>query len=148
MATKADATTTTPPKTEYVYVGDKGKGKVSTSRQEGRSKGQILRETINVDNRSVPKYMPRWLGNQRILGASWMVAMVIVGFDEWHNLGILPRPARLWDTSIVYGLLALAGIVDIMVPIVNAFAIGYTIMLLWQYYNGTGQFASTKGSKS
>jgi hypothetical protein len=66
--------------------------------------------------------------------------MVLVGFDEWKNNGILPRPVRLWDTSIVYGLLTLMGFIDIMLPIANALAIGYTIVLLWQYYNGSGQF--------
>lgn len=62
--------------------------------------------------------------------------MITVSFDEWHNLGILPRPARLWDTSLFYGLLVLLGFVDAMVPIVNAFAIGYTLVLLYQYYQG------------
>jgi hypothetical protein len=66
----------------------------------------------------------------------WIIAMFIVGFDEWHNLGILPRPARLWDTSLFYGLLTIAGFVDLMVPLVNALAIGYTVVLLMQYYQG------------
>jgi hypothetical protein len=71
---------------------------------------------------------------------AWIVAMILVGFDEWKNNGILPRPVRLWDTSLVYGILVLLGFVDVMVPIANALAIGYTIVLLWQYFNGQGQF--------
>lgn len=67
--------------------------------------------------------------------------MIVVGFDDWHNYHILPRPARLWYTSLTYGLLILASMADALVPLANALAIGYAIMLIWQYYNGTGQFA-------
>lgn len=62
--------------------------------------------------------------------------MIVIGFDEWHNLNVLPRPARLWDASLVFGVLTLLGIVDVMVPIANALAIGYMFMLIWQYYQG------------
>jgi hypothetical protein len=92
---------------------------------------------------SVPKGVPRLLGNGSIVAYAWIVAMVLVGFDEWKNNGILPRPARLWDTSIVYGLLVLLSFIDVMMPLANALAIGYTIVLLWQYYNGTGQFGES-----
>lgn len=92
---------------------------------------------------STPNGVPRWLGNGSIVAYAWIVAMILVGFDEWKNHGILPRPARLWDTSIVYGLLVLLGFIDVMIPIANALAIGYTIVLLWQYYNGEGQFGQT-----
>lgn len=67
---------------------------------------------------------------------AWVVAMIIIGFDEWHNHKILPRPARLWYASAFYGLLIVFSIADPMVPLANAFAVGYTITLLWQYYNG------------
>jgi hypothetical protein len=67
---------------------------------------------------------------------AWIIAMIIIGFDEWHNLGILPRPARLWDATLVYGVLVMVGFVDVLVPIANAFALGYTFMLLFQYYQG------------
>lgn len=76
------------------------------------------------------------LNNRAIVFNAWIVAMIVIGFDEWHNLNILPRPARLWDASLVYGVLVLLGFVDIMVPLANALAIGYTIMLIWQYYQG------------
>jgi hypothetical protein len=72
---------------------------------------------------------------------AWFVSMAMIGFDEWRNNGILPRPARLWATTLFYGLLAVVSLVDALVPIVNALAIGYSIMLIWQYFNGAGQFS-------
>lgn len=85
---------------------------------------------------NVPNGLPRILGNRSIIFNAWFISMIIIGFDEWKNLNILPRPQRLWDTSVFYGLLTLFSVADIMVPIANAFAIGYTLTLLWQYYNG------------
>jgi hypothetical protein len=66
----------------------------------------------------------------------WIIAMILIGFDEWHNLNVLPRPSRLWDTSLVYGVLVMLGFVDVMVPLANALAIGFTFQLLWQYFQG------------
>ena len=80
--------------------------------------------------------LPMILQNRSVIFHSWVIAMVIVGFDEWHNHHILPRPARLWDTSLFYGLILLFSIVDVLVPLANVFAVGYTFTLLWQYYNG------------
>ena len=90
---------------------------------------------------SLPGKLPGFLrnpilNNRAIVFNTWVIAMITVGFDEWHNLGIMPRPARLWDTSLVYGLLVMLGFVDVMVPIANALAIGFTVMLLWQYFGG------------
>jgi hypothetical protein len=76
------------------------------------------------------------MNNRAVVFNMWIIAMIIVSFDEWHNLGILPRPARLWDTSLVYGLLVLLGFVDPLVPISNALAMGFTFQLLWQYFQG------------
>lgn len=76
------------------------------------------------------------LNNRSVVFNMWIVAMILVSFDEWHNLGILPRPARLWDTTLIYGVLVLLGFVDAMVPLSNALAIGYTIVLLVQYFQG------------
>ena len=92
---------------------------------------------------STPAGIPRIFGNGSIVGYAWIVAMVLVGFDEWKNNGILPRPVRLWDTSLLYGLLALLSFIEVMIPLANALAIGYTIVLLWQYFNGQGQFGQT-----
>lgn len=92
---------------------------------------------------NVPKGLPTFLGNRQLIIAMWIVAMIVIGFDEWHNLGILPRPSRLWYSSVVYGGLAILGIADAMVPIANAFAVGFTIMLIYQFYNSSGQFTGT-----
>lgn len=123
-----------PPRTEYVYVQDEGTN-ARRARMGVRYTGQPLKQV------RVPRGVPAILGNQRIVGYAWLVAMGFIAFDEWKNNGILPRPARLWYTSLTYGILAAVGMVDAMVPLVNALAIGYTVMLIWQYYNGGGQFS-------
>jgi hypothetical protein len=94
----------------------------------------------------LPEGVPRFLGNAQIVGYAGIGAMILIGFDEWHNNQILPRPHRLWSTLIVYGLLALSTTIPPLIPLANAFAIGYLIMLLWQYFNGSGQFSSVSGS--
>ena len=84
---------------------------------------------------------PSFLANRRILVACWFTSMILVGMNE-RQLGFtLPRPARLWSASAVYAILALAGTVDAIVPIVNALAIGYLIALAYEFYNGSGIFA-------
>jgi hypothetical protein len=90
---------------------------------------------------SVPNGVPRFLGNRPVLFYSWMAALVIVIFDEWHTNHILPRPARLWYTTLVYAILAMVSTFDPVVPITNALGLGYTFTLLYQYYNDSGQFA-------
>lgn len=92
--------------------------------------------------------LPRFLGDRATIFYAWMIAMAIVGFDEWHNYKILPRPQRLWDTSLLYGLLTLFGLSDTLVPIANVFAVGYAITLLWNYYNGSGQFSGPVDSST
>lgn len=124
-----------PPRTEYVYVTDQG--------GQSRARRFISWQPAPHTQVNMPRPIPQWLGNARIIGYSWVAAMILIGFDEWKNHGILPRPVRLWDTSIVFGLLAAASVVDILVPLLNALAIGYVIMLLWQFYNGQGQFGDT-----
>jgi hypothetical protein len=123
-----------PPRTEYVYVGDKGAG-------DGGGGRRILSwrppQQVRV---STPRGVPSAFGNAQLIGYAWIASMILVGFDEWKNNDILPRPARLWDTSIVYGLLALVALIPPLIPLVNALAIGYTFVLLWQFYNGQGQF--------
>lgn len=68
--------------------------------------------------------------------------MAMVSWDEWDKYHILPRPARLWDTTKVYGILAVASIADSMVPLANAIAIGFVVVLGYQYYNKSGQFTT------
>lgn len=123
-----------PPRTEYVYVGnDKEAGwKPKVTGRRFSAPQQIRVQT--------PRGVPSAFGNAQIIGYAWITSMILVGFDEWKNNGILPRPVRLWDTSIVYGLLALLALIPPVTPMANALAIGYTIVLLWQFYNGQGQF--------
>jgi membrane protease YdiL (CAAX protease family) len=92
----------------------------------------------------VPAQMPGWLGDRRMIVNLWLVSMAVIAFDEWHNYGVLPRPARLWWTSLTYGLLMIAAIPDPLVPIANALALGYTLVLAYQYFSAEGQFAGTK----
>lgn len=138
---KRDATVTVssetrrPPKTEYVYVGnDKDAG------WKAKVTGSRITNWPQQNRGPTPRGVPSVLGNGQIIGYAWLVSMILVGFDEWKNNGILPRPVRLWDTSIVYGLLALTAIIPPLTPLANALAVGYTIVLLWQFYNGQGQF--------
>jgi hypothetical protein len=89
----------------------------------------------------IPHRLPEFLrsgplNNRAVVFNMWIIAMITISFDEWHNLGILPRPARLWDSTLVYGVLVMLGFVDAMVPIANALAIGFTIQLIWQYFQG------------
>lgn len=122
-----------PPRTEYVYVQDAG-----TNARRGAARFTPPPH----QQANVPRPVPTFFGNSRVIGYSWVVSMVVVSFDEWHNNNILPRPSRLWWTTVTYGILALASmIIPVMMPIWNALAVGYTIMLIWQYFNGEGQFA-------
>jgi hypothetical protein len=79
---------------------------------------------------------------------AWAAAMIMVSLDEWHTYHILPRPARLWDTSLTFLLIAGVSTFDPLVPICSIFAIGLVIMLGYQYYQGTGQFGSFGASES
>jgi hypothetical protein len=131
-----------PPRTEYVYVQNRGQGQQQGGRRWSFSYVRNEPRRVQTGNG-----IPRFLGSRSILATAWMASMVTVGFDDWHNNNILPRPSRLWYTSLFFGLLALVSVVDALVPLVNALAIGYTIMLIWNYYNGTGQFASGSASE-
>jgi hypothetical protein len=136
-------------------------GRVYVVQQPPDQTGGIFSRTANriparpqtVDNplsRQMPQFLRGTLNNRAIVFNMWLISMIIVGFDEWHNLGILPRPARLWDTSLLYGLLVIAGFVDAAVPIANILAIGFTIALATKYFQGgitpNGSTKTTKGS--
>lgn len=86
--------------------------------------------------------VPRFLGARPILFYAWIFAMAMVAWDEWSRYKILPRPARLWDTTKLYGILAIVSVVDVAVPFTNAIAIGFVITLGYQYYSKTGSFSS------
>lgn len=84
--------------------------------------------------------LPAWLADRRLVIASWAVAMVLVTLDEHRSGYLLPRPARLWSATLLYGLLAAAGSVELIIPIVNMLAIGYTVAVGMQYFEHTGMF--------
>jgi hypothetical protein len=127
-----------PPRTEYVYVKDKDQGRTfGGTPQSGKTLTWMGGPLKKVP---VPKGVPAALGNAKFIGYMWVLAMIVVSFDEWHNHGILPRPSRLWWTSLTYGILAIFGMIDSLIPLMNALALGYTIMLFTNYYSGSGQF--------
>lgn len=88
----------------------------------------------------VPPGIPRVFGNPGVILVSWIAAMALVSWDEWNSHHILPRPARLWYTSLTYMLLALVSTIDVMVPLTSALAVGFTVALTIQYYTNTGSF--------
>lgn len=90
---------------------------------------------------NVPQGVPSFLGHASTMIFAWIVALGIITWDEWHRHHILPRPSRLWYTSLVYGILMLAGMSGPILPLMNALAVGYTIVLAYQLFNKSGQFA-------
>jgi hypothetical protein len=146
----------TTPSQQYVYVQNPPQGRTggrtTASQTGGQGQGQAGPGSRQPQSQQAPtapfmKGLPQpvrvFLGNRQTLFYAWIVAMILVGFDDWHSYQILPRPSRFWYTSLTYGLLGIAASVDMMVPICNALGVGYTITLLWQYYNGSGQFGKT-----
>lgn len=89
---------------------------------------------------SLPKQVPGWLGDRRLLVNAWLGAMAIVIVDEWWGYGVMPRPKRLWYTTMTYFILMFGSIADPLVPFVNIYALGLLVVLAYQYFNGTGQF--------
>jgi len=129
------------PQTEYIYLRNaraRGGGDDDSSQSSSPRPGRKLPPE---KNRNYSGRIGRGtLQSPGLIGMSWLAAMIIVSYDEWHRNGILPRPARLWYTSLTFGLLAIAGAIPNVTPLANAFAIGMVIVLLWQLYNKTGQF--------
>lgn len=97
---------------------------------------------------NVQKPFPKFLGSRALILLSWVAAMIMVSLDEWHTYHILPRPARLWYTTLTYGLLAVVSTIEIAVPLTTMLAIGFTIAVAYQYYTGTGQFGTFGGRES
>lgn len=88
------------------------------------------------------KPFPKFLGQRSLILFAWAIAMVMVSLDEWHTHHILPRPARLWYTTITYILIAAVSTIEVMVPIATLMAFGLTIAVAYQYYTGTGSFGN------
>jgi hypothetical protein len=108
----------------------------------GRAYGMFSRLPGGAAPVAVPKGVPRFLGSRPIILFAWGLAMVMVSLDEWHTHHVLPRPARLWYTSLTYFLLAAAASFDPLVPLATAMAIGLTIAVGYQYYTGAGSFGN------
>lgn len=161
----------TTPSQQYVYVqnpqaggqsrtagsgsgGQSGSGSRTTTISGGRRNQTVTTsqggKTSTQSTRDVrlPEGVPKVLANENIIFGAWIAAMIIVAFDEWHNYRMLPRPSRFWYTSLTFGILTLLGMFNAILPLANALAVGFTIMLLWQYYNGSGQFSKTTGAAS
>lgn len=138
-----------PPRTEYIRLDRVNYSSTDAppprpsggGRWQGRVAGTSRVLGSGATRAQVPQGVPAFLGNQRTVVYTWLAAMATITVDEWHRHGMLPRPSRLWWTSLFYGLLAIMGMAEGLIPLVNAFAIGYLIRLLWQYYNAEGQFA-------
>ena len=96
----------------------------------------------------VPKGIPAIFGNQTVIIMAWFVALAIIAYAEWKQNNILARPKRLWYTTLVYGILCVVGMVEALVPLATALAVGYTIVLGWQYFNAQGQFEQATGGGS
>lgn len=125
------------PKTQYVYVEPQ-----KSAAAQGYDRWRLNRLRGLQHRQTTMPGIPSFLGNQQVIVYAWFASMMIVSWDEWRNNGILPRPSRLWYTSLTFAVLAIAGFITPLIPLLNALAIGYTIMLLWQYYNKSGQFAN------
>lgn len=125
------------PRTEYVYVTD-AQGNRTRQRQGGRTR--VSYNPGRPGRQSVPRGVPGWLGDREVIFMTWGVSMILVSWDEWSVNDILPRPMRLWETTWVYAILAVLSIGP-LTPLMNALAIGFTIVLLWQFISKTGAFA-------
>lgn len=116
------------------------------------SQGRIGRSASWLDNHvpqgtrqvNVPNRVPKILGNRSLILGAWFAAMLFVSADEIKTNHWAPRPARLWYTSLAYGLMMLVSQIDSMVPIVNALAIGYDITLAYQFWSGNSENAAVK----
>jgi hypothetical protein len=154
--TSGPPSTRSAPRTQYIYLNNaqySSSNSGSTGKMGGGSGGgggggmpgraQRVAGVLGrgAQQASVPKGVPRMLGNQHTIVYAWIAAMGVIAVDEWHTNKILPRPSRLWWTSLMFGGLAMAGMVDALIPLANAFAIGMLLVLMYQFYAKKGQFS-------
>jgi hypothetical protein len=141
--------------TEYVYVrgrndSDSGGSRMAKSDTASASvgsssgiKGRVLSGASKLNNmQSAAKEanlsydLPKGLGflrNRTTILWAWMGSMAVIGADEWKTNHIFPRPGRLWAATGVFALLSALSMLDAMVPLANALAIGYFLTVLWQF---------------
>lgn len=103
----------------------------------GVSTINTMQSAADRANVSLPSWMPRGTGfltHRSTLLWSWVASMAIISADEWKSNHIFPRPGRLWAATGFFALLAALSMIDMMVPLANALAVGYTIMLLWDFF--------------
>ena len=144
-----------PPTTEYVYVepvtGSRGtrsgNSDVAPIEDEpGQSRlgraGNYLRGAAARQVRT-PPHVPHFLGSSKVIKGAWLGSLVVVSIEAIQNYGVLPPPGRLFWISGTFMLLGVVGQIDALLPIVNALAIGFFLVLLWQYFSG--EHASPSG---
>jgi hypothetical protein len=156
---RSAAGSTGPPSTEYVYVEPVGTSRGTRSAstatlpaekepgqgvlgRAGNLAGSYLRGSV-ARQVSTPPHVPHFLGNSRVIKAAWLGSLVVVSWECLNTYGVLPPPGRLFWISGTFMLLGIAGEIDALLPVVNALAIGFFLVLLWQYY--TGEHASKTG---
>jgi hypothetical protein len=117
-----------PRQTEYVYVQNQGGG--------GGGGGRFSWNPGPARPSTVPKGVPRFLGNKGVIFGAWGIAIAVVSWDEWFGNSILPRPARLWATTMLFAILAIISTIDAVTPLANALALGYAFYLLYKQFSG------------
>lgn len=103
----------------------------------GVSRINTMQSAADRANVSLPDWLPRgtgFLAHRTTILWMWVTSMAIISADEWKSNHIFPRPGRLWAATRFFALLAALSMIDMMVPLANALAVGYTIMLLWDFF--------------
>jgi hypothetical protein len=115
-------------------------GDESLPKPGSRTVNLFLRMPGGSGQAQTPEFLPKFLGSRSIIMFGWAAAMAMVSLDEWHTYHILPRPARLWDTSLTFFLIAAVSTFDPLVPICTILTIGLVIAVAYNYYTGNGGF--------
>lgn len=105
----------------------------------GANRLNNMRSAAREADVTLPDWMPKGTGflkNRTIVLWAWLGSMAVISADEWKTANIFPRPSRLWAATGVFALLAAGSMIDALVPLMNALAIGYFIMLLWEFFGG------------
>lgn len=130
------------PEYEVVEPATTGTQQGWFTRQNNRVR-QFAASHTETRTVTVPSGLPPILASRRAIVFAWAGSMGVISWDEWHNNHILPRPARLWYATAFYLMLVILSMTQWTTGIANALAIGYFIMLVWEYFNGSGQFSAS-----